>query len=341
MILQPSSQLTFPPGGVRVGEGRAGGALLPFSDNFERGDGAVANGWSGDTWTLESGVALNTPTLGSELITNPGFEGTYVAGVSPNWTKSGSGTATEENAVIHGGAAAQKLVTAAGFEGMNSAALTITLGAWYQFYAWMQGSGGNGSIVFGNSRLNASVAKALTGAFVQHLATSRGLTAGTDNMRPRANTSGSTIYLDDASFKTISLPSLFLTRDVQQANVIAQVIITVAPSGVQAGHVLNIDSVASPLNFVLAYLDTTNAYLVKCVGGTYTQVISGAITFGSTKNLKVIKTGNDYSLYYGTPGSETQIGATTAIANMTGTIHGLFSTNSVPRFDTYQLAANP
>lgn len=318
-----------------------GAALLPFSDDFTRGDGAVANGWSGDTWALESGVALNTPTLGSELITNPGFEGTYVAGVSPNWTKSGSGTATEENVTIHGGTAAQKLVTAANFEGMNSASVTITLGAWYQFSTWMQGSGGNGSISFSNSRLNASVAKALTGAFVQHLSTSRGLSAGTETMRPRANTSGSTIYLDDASLKTLTLSSLFLTRETQQANVIAQVVVTVAPSGVQAGHVLNLDSVSSPANFVIAYLDASTAYLVKCVGGTYTQVISGAITFGATKNLKVVKTGNDYSLYYGAPGSEAQIGATTAIANMNGTIHGLFSTNSVPRFDTYQIAANP
>ena len=113
----------------------------------------------------------------------------------------------------------------------------------------------------------------------------------------------------------------------------------IPPAGRQGGLVINLDSISTPANFVIAYLDGTNAKLDKCVAGTYTNVISGAVTFGATKNLKLVKSGNNYSLYYGTPGSETQVGTTQAITSMNGTIHGLFVTNNTPKFDTYQLAA--
>jgi hypothetical protein len=148
--------------------------------------------------------------------------------------------------------------------------------------------------------------------------------------------------IDNVTAKQLTLASLFATLPTSVADVVAQVVITVSPDKVQAGHVLNLDSISSPLNFVLAYLDGQGvARLDKCVSGTYTSVISGVVTFGATKNLMVTKSGDNYSLYYGAPGSETQVGTTQAIASMNGTIHGLFSTHSSIKFDTYQLSTNP
>ena len=58
------------------------------------------------------GLTAPVPIIGAELLTNGGFEGTYVSGVAPGW--SCLGTPAEENATIRSGISAQKCTGNAG-----------------------------------------------------------------------------------------------------------------------------------------------------------------------------------------------------------------------------------
>ena len=49
----------------------------------------------------------------------------------------------------------------------------------------------------------------------------------------------------------------------------------------------------------------------KCVRGTYTNVISGAVTYGSTKILRLVCSGNSVSAYY----DGTQVGSTVTVSD--------------------------
>jgi hypothetical protein len=289
-------------------------STAPFSDAFTRSDGAIAGQWTGGTWTIARNAALNTPTQGSELIINGGFD------ADTNWTKDAGWT-------ISGGVAN---ATDSSFASLSQNVLTSP--RWY--YTACDVVRTSGTV---KSRLGAVLVGTLaaTGSLA-----GTGRTDGAACALQQQSTFTGTI--DNVTAKQLTLASLFATLPTSVADVVAQVVITVSPDKVQAGHVLNLDSISSPLNFVLAYLDGQGvARLDKCVSGTYTSVISGVVTFGATKNLMVTKSGDNYSLYYGAPGSETQVGTTQAIASMNGTIHGLFSTHSSIKFDTYQLSTNP
>ena len=292
-------------------------STAPFSDAFTRADGAIGSIWTGATWTIASNAVLNTPTEGGERVVNGGFD------ADTDWTKDAGWTIASGVASVVGAA-----------NGLSIQQLNrLTAGLWYVTrFDITNRTQGNLRLYFGDG-YNYIVGLS-NGSFV---ISGRAQTNG----HIKLYTSGTSTYdVDNVSYKPVTLATLFASLpDVGVAAVTAQVIVTINPAGRQGGLVINLDSISTPANFVIAYLDGTNAKLDKCVAGTYTNVISGAVTFGATKNLKLVKSGNNYSLYYGTPGSETQVGTTQAITSMNGTIHGLFVTNNTPKFDTYQLAA--
>ena len=84
-----------------------GGDLLPFADDFNRADGAIANGWEGggSTWTISGNKAINTPGLGSELVANGTFA-TAMTGWS-NGTGISSAVVSGEAEVTMGATTAQ------------------------------------------------------------------------------------------------------------------------------------------------------------------------------------------------------------------------------------------
>jgi hypothetical protein len=321
---------------------------LPFTDAFTRSDGAIAGQWTGATWTIATNAAINTPTLGAELLTNPGFEGTYDAeaaslNVAPDWSQLNCETdgsdVLAESATAHGGSKSQQINVNAAAEGIQTDATPLaTVGGWYQLSAWFNITSGTANILDASNVMNKSLNT--TGSWVQAICTGR-VTVANRKVHIRSATAAN-FLADDASAKQLTLASCFATLPSVGVNAVtAQVIVTVTPGQTQAGLVVNLDSTSSPANFVIAYLtgDSTRAKVDKCVAGVYTNIIDGAVTFGATKNLKLVKSGDDYSLYYGAPGSEAQVGTTQTAAGMTGTIHGLFATHPTAKFDTYQLAA--
>ena len=152
-----------------------------------------------------------------------------------------------------------------------------------------------------------------------------------------ASTSGDIAYFDAGSARTITISSLFSTRLYASANCDLSAAIT-RTAGTQAGFVARLDSATSPANFIIAYLDGAgNVKVDKCVAGTYTNVISGAITYGSTKILRLVCSGNSVSAYY----DGTQVGSTVTVSDagiVSNTRHGLFSTYASNSFAGYVAA---
>ena len=73
------------------------------------------------------------------------------------------------------------------------------------------------------------------------------------------------------------------------------------------------------------------------MAGTYTNVISGAATYGSTKILRLVCSGNSVSAYH----DGTQVGSTVTVSDagiVSNVRHGLFSTYASNSFAGYVAA---
>lgn len=132
--------------------------------------------------------------------------------------------------------------------------------------------------------------------------------------------------------KQITLSSLFASVSVSTPDVLAEAAVTMT-AGTQAGLVLNLDSAATPANFVIAYHDGTNCLLGKCVAGTYTSVISAAATYSAGAVLRVIKNGTAYRLYYNNALVGT--GTISDAGIVSNARHGLFSTYASNSLDNF------
>jgi hypothetical protein len=146
-----------------------------------------------------------------------------------------------------------------------------------------------------------------------------------------------TTDIDNISCKLLALSSLLSTRAYASADCDLSAAVT-RTAGTQAGLVARLDNPANPQNFILCYLDGAgNVKVDKCVGGTYTAVITGAVTYVAGQVLRLACSGNDVSVYY----NGTQVGSTTAVADagiVSNTRHGLFSTYAANTFAGYVAA---
>lgn len=290
----------------------AGGAL-PFSDPYAV-DGPLANGWlHNGTWTVAAGKAVNTPTLGAELIVNGGFDSDTV------WTK-------EANWTIGSGAAAKS----AGAN--NSIGQTVlTIGQWYRcVWTLVTYTGGSSfQARFGPSV--TSVARAVAATYTDSLR-ALGTTAFINGGSAAAGT------IDNVSAKALTLSTLFATKDFGRAAVDASVEATIV-SGNRCGLVLNLDSISSPANFVIADHNGVTARLTKCVAGTYTELISTAATYSAGAPLRVVRTApTTYQLWY----NGTQVGTDQTIADagiVNNTLHGMFNTYESNGLDDFAIEA--
>jgi len=100
---------------------------------------------------------------------------------------------------------------------------------------------------------------------------------------------------------------------------------------------MDLDSAGSPANFVITYHDGTNCKLEKCVAGTYTTVITAAATYSAGAELRVIKDGTAYRLYYNNALVGTGTIADAGI--ISNTLHELFSTYSANSLDNLTIFA--
>lgn len=297
-------------------DGLGGGAFTPFSDNFNRANGALGSPWSGATWAIVSNAAVNTPSLGADVIVNGGFD------ADTDWTK-GSGWAIAAGVATKAVTAQSSLDEAVG-----------TVGVWYQSQFTLTRRAGTFNAQFAAFGAATGVQRSSSGTFTE---TKRA--TGTA-LGVRASSNDADGDVDNVSFLPLTLSELFASLQVTTANVLANINVTgpTATAGIQAGLVLNLDSAATPANFVIAYLDGKgNCLLDKCVAGVYTTVISAAVTYSAGATLRVIKSGTSYSLFY----NNAAVGSVGTISDagiVNNILHGLFSTSPLNSLDNFSLS---
>lgn len=290
-----------------------GASLLPFTDDFNRSDGALGNGWTGATWTVATNKAVNTPTLGSELF----LTGDFAADAS--WTK-GTGWTIAAGVANHAAGTASNLTQNVG-----------AVGSWYRV-VWTLATwvAQNFAARFGASNGNAFAAAASY--------THSGRNTSSALLGISAINAGSDGSIDNVSGKLLTLSTLFITKDFGRNDVDASVKATIV-SGNACGLVLNLDSTSSPANFVIASHDGVTAKLDKCVAGTYTNLISASATYSAGAAIRVTKTGTTYALYY----NGVKIGADQSVSDISvvsNTMAGMFQTYELNTLDDFSILAN-
>jgi len=291
-------------------------------DTFTRADGTIGSsettGPDGQTtpqlsWTngaISSNKMVITPTLGSELIVNGGFDTDTAWTKDPTWTISGG----------------VGIATSAG-SGDNIRQSILTTGSWYQnTFDLVTFTSGIFRANFGGS---AGPNRTSVGTYTitdRAVGTSGGI---------RSSAVGTSGTIDDISFKPLTLSSLFSTVSTSDANVILGTEMTMTP-GTQAGVVLSLDSTSNPQNFVIFYHDGINMKIEKCVNGTYTTLYNATpATYISGRPFTVIKDGTTYRFYYNNALVDTKTISDAGIIN--NTKHGLFSTYEGNSFDNFTL----
>ena len=322
-------------------------------DTFARADGAIGSSeavgpesqaapalaWSGATWTIASEKAINTPTTGVDACNNPGFEtaGAGGADVFGSWTEAPSGTSTinDETSVIHGGSHACRL----DIDAVPSHALvrqgTPATGTWYVMSAWAKISATTGQMYLGHP--NKTLYFDLTTDYAQYTGTFRA--PNTNYFYTGSNATSKSIYIDDVSIKALTLASLFATQSYPTTNVCADITLSAYATNTQAGLVLRLDSAAAPANFIIAYQEAGKVWIDECVSGTYTSLGNYTSAFATGDTLRVILDGAAWRLYKLTSaGTPTLLGAGTTNV-VTGTRHGLFSTDARNTLDNWLIYA--
>lgn len=321
---------------------RSNGALGNTETSGPDSQDVVARAWTGATWAIDTNQSKNTPTdteisPNNVSVSDSQTEGNAITG----YVAGGGGTLASDGTQQQAGSYSFKLDGAVSPTFRPGSIMTI--GNWYSmdyYYLVLGGesitylrnrSGEDGSLVFvENSPTIGSWTRVLVTFRADHSNASQGW------VRFETNTISDAVFFDNLQLQTLTLSTLFASLESSVADILIDIDIAVDPAGTQAGVVMNLDDVATPANFVIAYHDGTNAILEKCVAGTYTGVISAAAAFSADATLRVIKDGTSYSLYW----NNVQVGTTQTISDagiVDNTIHGMFSTLAANRLDNFQV----
>ena len=289
---------------------RANGALSSSESVGPDGQGIPSLAWTGATWAIATNVVANTPALGADVVVNGAFA------ADTDWSKGAGWT-------ISGGVG----VATAASSDITATVAPLTQEVWYQTEFTLGGfTGGTARVKLG------------TASFPTHGANGTYTETGRATSTALAVTAAAaTLNVDNFSAKSLTLSELIVSLNtVETADVHARVAVTLdgALLGKQAGLCLNLDSAASPANFILAYLDGRgNAVLDECVAGVYTNKISAAVTYSAGEILYVIRRGTSAWLFY----KNAQVGTVQTMTANVGTIFGLFSTSSLCSLDNFEI----
>ena len=321
----------FSVSGTTDGKGHAEGV----AGGIGEGGGGLAWQSGGSTWSVSEGKMKNTPTVGATLWDTGAdtFEsGTY------GWVKYRNNTVENDNGklkityVDYSNGAYNSLVEA------GDLTEPLTIGQWYMFTADMMtaktGQGDAFYISDGSTTIN--LAWVTSNTMTPYNISFRALSANGGLINIGAMAAGDVFYMDNISLKPLTLSELVNTVQTSTQDVIATINTpTLNVTGVWEGVALNVDSATNPQNMVIGLTNTYWARLTKMVNGVWTEVISGKIKWVSNAELRVIKDGTTYRVYYNNALVGTATISDASIIN--NTRHGLFSTasNTLDNFTLY------
>jgi hypothetical protein len=258
----------------------------------------LAQVWSG-------AVGLATPTLGAEMLIDPGLEANYTAGKCDSLTKVGS-PSLAQSADAHGGTKAQEFTGAAAD---NSIRWDITPVAhqWYQFASWGKRTAGANGTVRGPYMYQTgggyTFGLITSASYARNVVTGRSPNTNNLNVYPAFETGAGpfdTVIVDDGSAKPIILSSTIAGGI--QAPMGQSGVYTGTPTltgGTQCGAWICLDDITNPRNGLLVYHDGTNVSLWKVVAGVYTAVVAAtAAAYAGARQWKVEIQGQVAYLFY-------------------------------------------
>jgi hypothetical protein len=323
---------------------------IPYTlDASTKPDGAFPAGWTGSTWTISSGKGVCSPTLGTELLPDPGLEATYTAGLCASLYKSHAGVTATESADAHGGSKAQGFLSDAAYHYLYKY-LAATANTWYQFSGWAKRAAGTGSTVVlsayqASSGPNTSATSLpYTAAdWTQYHLTKR--TFDTGNFIYYAalekGSSFDTVIVDDLSLKAITQSTMFALRKAKTG---ATVKAKYTWNGMgSCGVVARANAASNPNTFLLAHYHHIEMYaycaLEKCVNGTWTTLIStytnspgsgGGGIPTNTQWLEIRCSGNTIQLFQ----NNIQVGTDQTVTDVPGAYAGVFSSGG-PQLESF------
>src|SRR5574343_413759 len=324
----------FSVSGTTDGKGHAEGV----AGGIGEGGGGLAWQSGGSTWSVSGGKAVNTPTVGDTSLWDTGAD-TFESGTY-GWIKYGNNTVENDNGklkisyVDDAKGAYNSLVEA------GDLTAPLTIGQWYMFTAdMMTAKTGQGDAVYirdGASILN--VAWVGSNTMIPYNIPFRTLSANGGFVHIGVMEAGDVFYIDNISLKPLTLSELVNTVQTSTPDIIATINTSTSQgTEVWGGVALNVDSATNPQNMVIGLTNTYWAKLTKMVNGVWTEVISGNITWVSNAELRVIKDGTTYRLYYNNALVGTATISDESIIN--NTRHGLFSTDVRGTLDNFTLYA--
>jgi hypothetical protein len=325
-----------------------GGPKLPLSVDFTAlADGALPGKWVGAAFAISGAKAVNTPTLsGVELITNPGFEGTYASGIAPNWTKYPAGAVASESADVHEGTAAQYIGNGTGAVGqISSKVFALSLGDWVRCSGWSKLTGAGYLMLqqgFGGyTTFNQITISGDGSAYVQRFTSEYVPATGNHGFNERVNTNA-TAETNNAILDTFSVQKLTLStitayyNEAYSGATRAGVSMRVGIAGQPAGVIGWWDKANMFQNCLVARHDGVNAILFKVVGTTYSSLINLPAAYADDADLEIRRlTGtNTFQLWY----NGSQVGANQTIADpeiINNKYFGILSTGGSNSFDAF------
>jgi hypothetical protein len=307
-------------------------------------DGAFPAGWTGATWTISSGKGVCSPTLGEELIADPGLEATYTDGLCASLIKNGSPTLAE-SADAHGGSKAQEFTAAAGDDYVYKYVTPAV--TWYKFTTYAKRTAGaqgktcirlyqNGNSIFGSDYSDGITSATYAIKTAVHPAISA--TANSKIYYPAYQYTAAggidTVIVDDMSLKTMAQSSLMALRKAR-ADVTTKAQYTWDRNG-WVGVIARANAATNPDTFLMAYYrnyDPTYCYicLKKCVAGTWTSLIDtwsntpaagGGGIPSATQWLEIRCSGNTVQLFH----NNIQVSTDKTVTDVTGVYSGVFQT---------------
>lgn len=277
------------------------------------------------------GIATPVPTLGAELLLNPGFETWASATDAANWSESLNGTTTinRENAVQHSGSYCARTDV----DGSSSNAELVqsvtglTVGDWFLISYWMRASVAGKTARFYIPNLvggGPPVLNPVPTDWTQYFVVDRTTNVKLDYYCRVNSAANASIYFDDLSAKRVTLASTFSGRTMADSNQDVSAPVTVYAPRLRGGVVARLDSLTSPANFLIASHDGITARLTQCLAGVYTELKTGTPTYVAGAPVRIWVSGNTAKLFY----NGTQV-STDAIVDvgLTGTIFGKWNTH--------------
>lgn len=257
-----------------------------------------------------------TPVLGDEVLTNGGFEGTYTAGLAPNWGKSGTNfLGAEETSIIHSGSKAQRITGGAGL----LKAQNITANSWYDASAYVNIVTASVSMGSAANGWNEKLTQGVTDGYVQISTHSC-----VDTNDQFAITTGATnldAYVDDASLKKFTFSTLHSYLGARPGSYVVDFHPTKAIANSYVGLLVRYKD---ENNYIFVGLFGTEAQIIKCVAGTLTEVAVANMdgTFTNGDEVHISLDGSAIKLWYN------------GVAQVTGTVADTLG-NQIHGFSTH------